>query len=71
MTRDTTLDNLREQGESVFVSCIRCNRYETLEVNSLIEEFGKSYPASLVGQQLSCTKCGGLFVKTCTTKLKK
>ena len=64
MAEPVTLGALRERSTDVFVSCIRCNRYESLAVAPLIESLGATYPISSVGHQLSCTMCGGLFIET-------
>ena len=55
MAEPVTLGVLREQGTDVFVSCVRCNRYESLALAPLIERLGETYPVSAVGHQLSCT----------------
>jgi hypothetical protein len=64
MAEPATLGVLREQGTDVFVSCVRCNRYESLSVASLIERLGETYPVSAVGHRLNCNMCGGLFIET-------
>ena len=64
MAEPVTLGALRERSTDVFVSCVRCNRYESLAVAPLTERLGETYPVSAVGHQLSCTMCGGLFIET-------